>query len=429
MPLHLRVTSDNRDLFGDDQVKEFAGSGGTMGRALDNDWVFPDPHRYVSGRHALIDFQDGAYYLVDTSRNGVFLNDDESAVGRGKPKRLFDGDIVRIGDYAIAVKITPEKRPSKKKAKGAKPKIRPKKAQPVVEDEYEDDDWDDKFGVEELLPDDDSAPRERLSDSVVRAQLVPEDESMEIALVDEAHLVGNGSFDALLEDNSAPHTQRSEMVPSLRELDSSRGSDDDRATSLRAMNLFLKSAGLKPRDMAGMDPAEVLQAAGLILRQMVEGLTKLLEERADLKASFRLGQTTVLAGSENPLKFSSSTGDALKYLLGNGKDGYPPPTEAVQDCFQSVNDHEQAIPKAMEQAFKEFMDHFAPSELRQQFDHYLKKNRVRGLANKRKYWDLYEETFSELTRGQKGALPDAFSQEFAKAYKQEVDSIKSSRKK
>ena len=70
MPLRLRVTSDSKALPRDQRVREFPAVGGTIGRGPDNDWVLPDDSRYVSSRHAVIDFQGGAYYLVDTSRNG-----------------------------------------------------------------------------------------------------------------------------------------------------------------------------------------------------------------------------------------------------------------------------------------------------------------------------------------------------------------------
>ena len=80
--------------------------GGTIGRSPDNDWVLPDERRYVSSRHAMIDYQGGAYYLVDTSRNGVFVNGADTPVGQGHPQRLFDGDQLRIGEFEIAVDIS-----------------------------------------------------------------------------------------------------------------------------------------------------------------------------------------------------------------------------------------------------------------------------------------------------------------------------------
>ena len=39
----------------------FGVGGGGIGRAHDNDWVLPDPQRYLSAHHARVQFRDGAY--------------------------------------------------------------------------------------------------------------------------------------------------------------------------------------------------------------------------------------------------------------------------------------------------------------------------------------------------------------------------------
>jgi type VI secretion system protein len=48
MPLTLEIISEHRDLVGEDAVRDFDEQGGTIGRALDNDWILPDPDRYIS---------------------------------------------------------------------------------------------------------------------------------------------------------------------------------------------------------------------------------------------------------------------------------------------------------------------------------------------------------------------------------------------
>ena len=150
MPLRLRVTSDSKELPRDQRVQEFPAVGGTIGRSPDNDWVLPDDRRYVSSRHAMIDYQGGAYYLMDTSRNGVYVNGSDTPVGQGHPQRLFDGDQLRIGEFEIAVDIS--------------------------------------AGDEELHDDD------GMRDSIVRAQLVPEDESVELQLVAEDKLTRDSTL-------------------------------------------------------------------------------------------------------------------------------------------------------------------------------------------------------------------------------------------
>ena len=69
MPLELEIISKHRDLVGDDAVREFHESGGTIGRSLHNDWILPDPDRYISGKHAAVDCRGGIYYLTDLSRS------------------------------------------------------------------------------------------------------------------------------------------------------------------------------------------------------------------------------------------------------------------------------------------------------------------------------------------------------------------------
>src|SRR5262245_17142414 len=105
MPLRLQIISRHRQGLGERSVKEFGRDGGTIGRSLESDWVLPDGQRYVSSRHASIDFRSGSYYIVDTSTNGVYVNDAEQPVGRGNPQRLFTGDRIRLGEYEISVEI------------------------------------------------------------------------------------------------------------------------------------------------------------------------------------------------------------------------------------------------------------------------------------------------------------------------------------
>ena len=105
MALRLQIISRHRQSLGERAAMEFGRNGGTIGRSLESDWVLPDGQRYLSSRHASIDFRSGSYYIVDTSTNGVYVNDAEQPVGRGNPQRLFTGDRVRLGEYEMSVEI------------------------------------------------------------------------------------------------------------------------------------------------------------------------------------------------------------------------------------------------------------------------------------------------------------------------------------
>ena len=105
MAIKLRVISDHYRELGEQRSRVFGVNGGTIGRAPDNDWVLPDAGRLVSGHHCEIEYRSGAYWLRDTSTNGVFVNDAEMPVSSSGPLALRDGDRLRIGDYELVVSV------------------------------------------------------------------------------------------------------------------------------------------------------------------------------------------------------------------------------------------------------------------------------------------------------------------------------------
>ena len=105
MALKLRVISDHYKALGKRSSRLFGVTGGRIGRATDNDWVLPDPERYVSSHHCKIDFRSGAWVLEDTSTNGVFINGADTPASVDGVYSLQDGDRLRLGDYEILVSI------------------------------------------------------------------------------------------------------------------------------------------------------------------------------------------------------------------------------------------------------------------------------------------------------------------------------------
>jgi type VI secretion system FHA domain protein len=397
MPLRLRVTSDSKELPRDQRVREFPAVGGTIGRGPDNDWVLPDESRYVSSRHAVIDYQGGAYYLVDTSRNGVFVNGSDTPVGQGHPQRLFDGDQLRIGEFEISVDIS--------------------------------------GGDEELRED-------GMRDSIVRAQLVPEDESVELMLVAEDKLTADSHLQRHLTPTSAvvakakgAAPRRPVAVPSAPKKAPPKASPAPAAAPAvsadpeqRILAQFLEAAGIKPDAIAGQSASEVLQGSAKLLRVMVSGLMELLRERSHMKDTFRLPQTVMQAAQNNPLKFSPTVDEALRYLLNDrGEGAYLSAEDAVRAAFRDVRQHEQALVKAMLQAVQDYVERFDPEELKGRFDKGLKRGGLLSSANKLKYWELYEESYPALTQREEGGPPQLFTEEFARAYLQELDGQKAAR--
>jgi len=87
------------------QHYEFGADGGNFGRAPDNQWILPDPSRYVSSRHGQISCENGQFILVDQSTNGIYLNGAVQPVEPGSRSLLNSGDQLQFGDYRLKVSI------------------------------------------------------------------------------------------------------------------------------------------------------------------------------------------------------------------------------------------------------------------------------------------------------------------------------------
>src|ERR1700734_3729978 len=111
MALRLSVVSDHRQMLGERSSIVLHSGGATIGRSPSNDWVLPDPQRYVSARHARIAWRNGQYFVEDLSTNGVYVNEDERPLGKDVARQLCTGDVLRVGEYQLAVAVEEEPRP------------------------------------------------------------------------------------------------------------------------------------------------------------------------------------------------------------------------------------------------------------------------------------------------------------------------------
>jgi predicted component of type VI protein secretion system len=104
MALRLTIVSEQSTALGEAASLLVDKEGARIGRAPDNEWVLPDPNRYISAHHARITFKNGTYIVEDTSTNGLYLNDELEPVGRLGPQPLRAGDTLRMGPYHIRVR-------------------------------------------------------------------------------------------------------------------------------------------------------------------------------------------------------------------------------------------------------------------------------------------------------------------------------------
>ena len=270
MPLLLEIVSDHKDILGGDCVREFRENGGTIGRSLQNDWILPDPDHFISGQHAAIDFKSGSYYLVDTSTNGVFVNDEEQPIGGGNPRRLFDGDTLRMGEFEFRVTLD----------EGENLDMPPSEARTVIPGE-----------VERLV-----------SEEVAKTG---------VTLLDEEEMTGDQEFatalfgsDAVTDDAAESNGQVNDQPNPFAPAPSQK--DQKHADVAKLLDAFMRGLEISRADLhPTTDPYEVMENAGKVLKEFVDGTSDLLARRGGVKAMFRLDQTTVMPKHNNPLKVAA----------------------------------------------------------------------------------------------------------------------------
>jgi type VI secretion system protein len=454
MALKLRVISDHYKALGKRSSRLFGVTGGRIGRAQDNDWVLPDPDRYVSSHHCKILFRAGEWVLEDTSTNGVFINGSDTPASVEGAYSLQDGDRLRLGDYEVLVSID-ERNDFPSDASGQIPAPKRVRGAPKVS---APEDLGEELDLTDLLSESSIQPAPPMPAPAKAAAGTNEPFDLGKALGLDATppapkqpaaaqpKPARSGFASLLD---APAEEAA-----LRTLTHSRKQDDwqmqtrpyDRKTltaltspaalarsekpeaerakrpmdsgpaDSSGMEAFCRGAGIDPANLPSDAQHALLTIAGQMLREVVLGLTEALKGRSDLKNRLKLNQTTIQPAENNPLKFSASVDEALVKLLDPHGSRYLGPVEAIRNSFTDLRTHQVALSAAIQAAIDELMNRIEPGELQERFDRGLKRGAILGAANRMKYWDLYIEFYQALNQRNEQGLPVLFAEELARTY-------------
>ncbi len=411
MALRLRVVSEHATRLGQKATKVFGVHGGTIGRATDNDWILPDPERYLSGKHARIDFRAGAYVLVDTSSNGTYINGAQIPLGKFHDYSLKEGDYVRLGEYELLVSI--DKSNDFPPEEGAIVAYDGQSPSTAVKKSTANDLGADLDLSQLLEPSDILSNSAAMTDSGVRSR--------------DAY---GQSFNSRRQPTPAPGAKTeadSAATPwhmMTRPLKVEGGADAENPPRTPGPALyegdfdvglaaFCRGAGIDPRNLSGEARSGALQLAGQLLREAVLGLMDLNQSRNDFRNRFRITPPAA-DGAESPLNFSKGVDEALIRLLTtlSTRAGS---VEAVRDNFRELKAHNTASLAAMRAGFEEFLGRVSPAELEERFERATKRG-VFKTQNKSRYWDLYTEMFAGLSQRPADGFPHLFTEAFAKTF-------------
>ena len=437
MALKLRVISDHYQQLGKQSSRLFGVTGGRIGRSADNDWILPDPDRYISSHHAEVRFDAGRWVLEDVSTNGIYVNSAEIPLSQLGPCQLHDGDRLRMGDYDILVSID-ERNDFPAETTGqipAPPSPRRQSRAPARDDA---DELDIEIDLNELLSNNALKPDVSQLDPVavgnayglsvpgvaprkVRtegggASNVPQ-VNEEIQLHDPNILSGAAGIDWHLKTRRL-NNDRKPVPPVGDQLDMQAG-----------LEAFCKGAGVDFSTLSTDAHATMLTLAGQILREVVLGLMEASKARGEIKPRGEAGVIPIQATDNNPLRLAVSVEDGVRKLLDAQNSRYMGPVESIRDSFAELRNHQQALITAMHSALNGAMNRVNPSELQDKFDRSLNRGSLMGAANKLKYWDMYAEFFNVLNQRNNDGLPLSFAEDFAQAYNDRLAGFKNPRKR
>jgi type VI secretion system FHA domain protein len=446
MALRLQIVSRHRQSLGERAAMEFGQNGGTIGRSLESDWVLPDGQRYLSSRHASIDFRSGSYYIVDTSTNGVYVNDSDQPVGRGNPQRLFTGDRIRIGEYEMSVEITGDDDvhgalldeghvdPVSKAQRVPPPD--PTRADLVSPHEIT------AVGIEMLISDEAETGDFQRATNANAASLRLEDDFAQTApqakpvktKVSEPSVAAPAlddldvSVEEVLDVPLPEPVKRPEPPPvsaaarirapaAKAEPAAAVAKAAAPAASAPSLDAFFHAAGLQPQRLDDEQTEQVLHCLGQVMRELVLGVSENLHVRAEQKNLMGVPTTTIQPQNNNPLKFSASVEEALDHLLLRRSAEHLSAVDSVREAFGDIKLHQQHLLAAMRTAVVDYVGSLDPDALEQKIG---RGNVLLGAANKLKYWDLFKDLFQVVSQCEPGQFPHQFLEELARSYEIEA---------
>lgn len=355
----------------------FDETGGTIGRSSRNDWMLLDPDRYISERHARIQFHDGRFLLTDLSTNGTYINDDRRRIPKHGSVTLKSGDRLSMGHLQMEVMLL---------GPGAEvPEA------PVEAGEFRGS------SRSSTIP----RGREREDAGPPGSGRRPGPPT----IPDEWKELVAGFFAA------GPDHREGGDRPSLATPDSRNAPEGE-----LAVKAMLRELGIQ--DVSGqVDPEAFGRDIGRILRMVTDGLMEALRTRTEVKNKFRIEQTRMRAAGNNPLKASTNSETALRRLLHDDEDGaYIRGAPAFREAFDDLRTHELAILAAVHASIEGVIASFDPRPLKDKLRHIAPVSAAMPVLNNAKCWSLYEDHYQDVAAQLRDDARLGFLKEFAKAY-------------
>lgn len=425
--LRLKVVSEQRRALAERSSAVFSIEGGTIGRSADNDWVLPDPARYVSAHHARVQFREGHFYLQDVSTNGVYVNDDmEPLAKRGSSGyRLANGDMLRMGEYHIVAALDTDK--GEEEPVAAVPTrievLRPLKrggedlGAPINLEELllPAEEWGPVLPVNAYGQAVESGPVRALArtlDPLPPLYSAPPDPAVPppppaAALPPLGASVSNESI-----------SQRMARLAEAVAREPKNGTSAVALEDLRSgLDAFCRGAGIAADSLPADAQGRLLHLAGRLFREAFVGFKELERTRTESRNRYRIEAPAQEPDDPRPALGNLAVEDLLIALFLQHEGRRLDSVQWLRETVGEARLHEQATAQATRAAFIEFLDRLDPAELEARFERAARRGKARA-ADKAQYWELFTTFYRNLIEMPADHLPHTFVEAFAAAYRE-----------
>lgn len=414
MTLRLRVVSDQRRSLADRSSAVFSVEGGTIGRSADNDWVLPDPLRYVSAHHARVQFREGHFYLQDVSTNGVYVNDDmEPLAKRGSSGyRLANGDVLRIGEYHIVAALESQRAAAAEDPVAA---AVPTSIHALRSFGHAPErDIGAVLNLDELLvPGPDpilpvNAYGQAVESGPVRAL------AAQVRAVDEPPPADNPP------QPDAEAEAHGERMARLAEVVGREPKNGNGVLALAdvhsGLDAFCRGAGIDSARLPADAQTRLLHLAGRLFREALLGLKDFERTRANTRNRYRIELPAREKDDPRPA-LADSMEDLLINLLVQHENRRLDSVQWLRESVDEAKLHENATAHATRAAFVEFLARLNPTDLEARFERAARRGKART-ADKTQYWELFVSFYRNLIEMPADHLPHTFVEAFSSAYRE-----------
>ncbi len=415
--------------------------GFDFGRDQHLDWTLPDKSRVISGKHCEIRFYENAYWLIDTSTNGTFLNDSAKRIQ--SPYCLNDGDKLAVGDYVLFVRVNLGGAKLKEQSSPLFIDSMPiESALPLsLEKRSIDRIWETQDKTPPPIDARDLMRKQFQSDGapdfLSRAAVIPpvfEREPVRKpnpsppinSAAQNDHDVWFGKQAGNIVHSFLERDEQIQNIANTQALDTAVAVSNEvnqtpassselqvNAAARQFVTRFANGAGIPVDALSQQDAGDLAEQAGQLLNTICLQLMNMLHARAEAKALSRSGNRTLIQSADNnPLKFMPTPEEALKTMLNPPSKGYLDAKKAIESTFADLKLHQIASLAAMQAAAVQLFDDLSPEAIVKSLEG--KKSLLGG--GKGKHWEVYTERWAGKVGRREHGMLGVFLELFAEQY-------------